>query len=272
VRSLPVLALAASLVLSAAAQTNPPPDLLQNALSLSVEDELASREYVLTQESIEREIGSDGKVVSVKRKTFDIIPLGGEPYRRLIREDGSPLSEQDARREQEKFENTARERARESAEQRGEQLRKYEEKLQARREMFDELPKALTYRVVGEDVIDGHAVWVIEAEPRPGYEPRSLRTRFLTKMRGRVYIAKQQQRMIKVEMVTTGPVSFGWFLAKMAPGTRIVLEQMQLPEGIFVMKRFQINYDVKVALLKQIRGETEHRMWDYRRDPISARR
>jgi hypothetical protein len=227
---------------------------------------------VLTQESIERELGSDGKPKSIKRKTYDIIPLGGEPYRKLVSEDGRPLSEEDARREQEKFEKTARERASESPAERAERLKKYEEKSKVRREMFDELPKALTYRVVGEDTIDGQPVWVLEAEPRPAYEPKSFRTSFLTRMRGRVHISKEHQRMMKVDMVTTGPVSFGWFLAKMAPGTRIILEQMQLPEGIFVMKRFKINYDVKVALVKEIRGETEHRMWDYRRDPISARR
>jgi hypothetical protein len=70
-----------------------------------------------------------------------------------------------------------------------------------------------------------------------------------------------------VDAITTAPVTFGGFLARVAPGTRITMDQMKLSDDIWVLRRFKMAYDVKIALVKQSRGENEQVMWDFRRPP-----
>ena len=39
-------------------------------------------------------------------------------------------------------------------------------------------------------MLGGRDAWVIDAEPRPGFEPHMKEAKFLTKFRGRVWIDK----------------------------------------------------------------------------------
>jgi hypothetical protein len=249
-----------------------PAEIVERALQLGVEDDLRGREYALTQESIERELSKDGEISGVKRKTVDVIPVGGQPYHWLKRRDGQPLSAEEARKERQKYEEVTERRAKETVEQRRRRLAEFEEETRRRQEMFLEIPKAFTFTLAGEGLLDGELVWFIDLNPKPGYEPKSMRTRFLAHMTGRMFVSKQDQRMMKVDVVTTGPVSLGWGMAKLSPGTRIAIEQLRLPEGFCVMKRFKMNYAVRLALVFNRRGEAEHVRWDYRRFSAVAQR
>lgn len=250
----------------AASAANPDPLwIVQRAIALTKQNETAAREYAMTQESIKREIGSDGKVRSTTTETFEVHPIAGEPLQKLIRRNGQPLSPEEARKAHEKFAEGVREREKETPEQRQRRMAKYEHKLSQRRQMLDELPAAFTFQIEGEETVDGHEAWRIQAKQRPGYEPKSARTAFLAKMEGRFWISKQHNRLIKVDAVTTGPVSFGWILAKLAPGSRVSIEQMKLTDDIWVLRRFKLTYDMRIALVKLARGETEQIMWDFRR-------
>lgn len=254
-----------TLLVAARAEGIDPAELVQKALRLNAADEAIAREYEMIRETIERQLGDKGEIKSTRRKTYRVIPVGGQPYQMLLRRDGTDLTPQEARREQEKMEEVLRSRAAESPEARRRRLAEYDQKWGRNREMFDEIPKAFFFRILGEDAVDGFPVWVIGATPKPEYEPRSFRTNFLKHMQGRICISKVHQRAIRIDILTTGPVSFGWFLAKLQPGTRITIEQTFLPEGVWVTRRFKMNYDVRVALIKQMRGEAEQLMWDYRR-------
>ena len=249
-----------------------PVQIVERALELNRRNDPVVLAYRMTQERIKRDLGSDGQVKSTTAETFEVVPVEGEPLQRLIRRNGQPLSPDEARKAQEKFDEAVRERETETAERRRKRLAKYEEKLDERREMLDELPSAFTFVIEGEEAVDGYPAWRIQAKPRPGYQPKSMRSSVLTRMEGRFWISKEHNRLLKVDAVTTGPVSFGWVLAKLAPGTRISMEQMKLTDDVWVLKRFKMTYDVRIALVKQARGETEQIMWDFRRvgTPVRA--
>ena len=252
--------------LARAAATDPDPlHLVRTAVELNRSNEAAVREYGMTQQLIKRELGSDGKVRSTTTETFEVSPVAGEPVQKLIRRNGKPLAPEEAREEQEKFDEVIEKRKRESPEQRARRVAKYEQKLAQRREMLEELPAAFLFAFEGEETVAGHDAWRIRATPRSGYHPKSARSAVLTKMEGRFWISKQHNRLVKVEAVTTGPVSFGWGLAKVAPGTRFTIEQMKLSDGVWVVRRFKMLYDVRIAMVKHARGETEQLMWDFKR-------
>ena len=250
----------------AAAASQPDPlAIVRRAVDLTLQNEALTREYSMIQESVKRELRSDGSVASTKIERFEVHPVAGEPVQKLIQRNGKPLSTSEAREQEDKFNHIVRERKNETPQQRSRRLRKTEQKLIERREMLRELPDAFVFQMMGEEVMDGHEAWRIRATPRPDYKPRSTRSAILTKMEGQFWISKKHTRLIKVDAVTTESVSFGWFLAKVGPGTRITLEQMKLPDDVWVPRRFKIAYDVKIALVKHARGESEQIMWNFSR-------
>lgn len=246
-----------------------PVSIVQKALDLSKASEAAVREYAMTQEVIKREIGSDGKPRATKTETFEVVPVAGEPVQKLIRRNGQPLPPDEARKAQREFDETVRERERETPEHRQRRLAKHERKLAQRRQMLDEVPAAFTFHMDGEETIDGHEAWRIIAKPRPGYKPKTSRMAFFTKMEGRFWISKQYNRLLRIDAITTAPVTFGGFLAKVAPGTRITMDQMKLSDDVWVLRRFKMAYDVRIALVKQARGENEQINWDFRRTDVA---
>jgi hypothetical protein len=130
--------------------------------------------------------------------------------------------------------------------------------------MLRELPKALVYVHAGTEVIDGDECWVLSATPKPGYDPPSMSTKFLTQMHAKVWISKKNHRMLKLDAVSVGPVSLGGFLAKFEKGTRIYLEQVKVDENVWLPSRFKMTYDGRV-LLKTIKGEIEQLSSNFRR-------
>lgn len=257
--------------LPAAASTPDALAIVQKALDLNRETDQLQREYNMIQESIKRDVGSDGKVRSTTAETFEIHVVHGEPVQKLIRKNGHALTPSEARKAQAAFDEKVRELSSESPEERRKRLAEQETKVNRRREMFRELPAAFDFRIVGEERVDGHDSWRIEGKPKPGYQPKTMRAAFLQKMEGQFWISKEHNRLVKLDAVTTGHVSFGWgVLAKVAPGTRFMIEQMRLNDGVWVTRRFKMAYDVQIALIKQKRGETESIMWDFRKPPIAA--
>jgi hypothetical protein len=250
---------------AAAASRLDPLAIVRKAVDLSVQNEALTREYSMIQQSVKREIRSDSSVASTKTETFEVHPVGGEPVQKLIQRNGKSLSESEAREQEDKFNLVVSQRKNENPQQRSRRLKKRDEKLNARREMLQELPDAFVFQMMGEEAMDGHEAWRIRATPRAGYEPRSARSAILTKMEGQFWISKKHNRLIKVDAVTTDNISFGWFLARVGPGTRITFEQMKLPGEVWVLRRFKMAYDVRIALVKHARGETEQIMWNFNR-------
>jgi hypothetical protein len=195
----------------------------------------------------------------------------GEPVRKLIRRDGRALTESESRKAQQEYDRAVRELASESREARRKRISEYDTKINRRREMFEELPAAFDFHIAGEEQVDGHDAWRIVAKPKAGYQPKTMRAAFLTKMEGQFWISKAYNRLIKLDAVTTGTVSFWGFLAKIAPGTRFEIEQMRLTDGAWVTRRFRMAYNMQIALIKTKRGETEQIMWDFHKPPLAAR-
>lgn len=255
-----------SLILVRVVAAEPDPlEIVQKALDFSRRDDNAYKNYTITQQVFERELDDSGNVTSTTTKTYENFMLYGEPYRRLIQRNGQPLPSGEERKEQQKYESARQSRKKESPEQRKERIAEYEQKVAKRREMLDEVARAFAFRHLGSETIDGMDAWILEAKPRPDYKPSSYRTSFFTSMEGKFWISKQYHRLLKVDAVTTGPVTFGWFLAKLGPGTRIAFEQARLEDGVWVMKRLKFSYQLRIALVKKVHSEMETVMTGFRR-------
>ena len=221
-----------AVLLFAAAVADPTPlDIIKSAVEVSAKTDGLRQNYSMTQETINRSPGRES------RKTYEMTFKNGKPYRRLVLKDGAPVN--------------GKSEIYTSSEER-------------RFEMLRELPKALDYTHAGSEVVDGDDCWVLNAIPKPGYDPPSMSTKFLTQMHAKVWISKKHHRMLKLDAVSVGPVSLGGFLAKFEKGTRIYLEQVKVDDNVWLPSRFKMTYDGRV-LFKTIKGEIEQLSSNFRR-------
>lgn len=208
-----------------------PLDIVREAVARSEKTENLKEQYSLTQENVQR---SGTKTTS---KTYELAFRGGKPHRKLIRRDDLPV--------QGDFE-------------------PYTPNEKRRSEMMGEMVKAFDYTLAGEERVDEFDCWVLFAKPKPGYKAPSMQTSFLTQMEGRIWISKKYTRLVKLDVKSIGPVSFGWFLAKLAPGTRIYVEQTRVDDDVWMSKLFRMTYDVRI-LFKSLKGEMEQVQSNFRR-------
>lgn len=230
-----------------------------------------ARDYTYVQRVEERELDANGRVNRTKASTFDVLRLGGRPYRRLIAKDDRPLTGEEARKVGEKFEREVEKRRREGEGERRARLEEEEKSRREERSILNEIPEAFTFRLEREEKVDGLPVWVIEAQPKAGYRGKAKRWELLTKFRGRLWIAQGDYQWVKVEAETIAPVSFGWVLARLQPGARLTFEQQRVNAEVWLPSRATTKVDARVALFKKYRAEVDVRWKEYRKFQAESR-
>jgi hypothetical protein len=217
----------------------------QQIVRLSIAASEADWKAIPHFSDIERD--ADTKGGSTTSKTYKIVMIDGSPYSRLIAVNDKPLSPAEEAQESKKLRDAIANRARESSKQRAKRLAQYEKDRNRMFALMRAMAGAFDFKIVREERLEGHNVYVVEATPRPGYQPNSRETKVLTGMRGRLWIDKDDYQWVKVEAEVIKPVWFGWFIAKVIPGTSFVFDQALVMKGLWLPKHFRV--EVKARLL-----------------------
>jgi hypothetical protein len=217
----------------------------------------------------ERDIQSDGGKKSVK--TQRVWMIGGSPYYELTGINGEPLNAKQRQAEQKKLEHEVKKRRSESPYASNERVAQYLKERHQDQALMREMTNAFVFKMVGEEKLNGHDVYVLDASPKPGYTPPSMETRVLTGMRGRLWIDRKDAQWVKVEAEVFQPVKFGLFIAKVQPGTRFELEQEPVKPDIWLPSHFRMSVNASI-LWWQKNSLDDETYSDYQpKDALSAR-
>jgi hypothetical protein len=203
-----------------------PKEIVRRAMRIDARNRELARRYTYVQRDEERTLDSSGAVKRRESKTWDVVPLQGSQFRRLIQRDDKPLSskeeaQQEAVRQKREAarRKTAELRARETPEQRQKRLDARKRAREREQQEMDEAIDGFDLRLAGEEQIDGVPVWVIDGAPRPGYKFQSNESAgVLSKMKGRIWVAKSDYQPVRIDAETTGTISFGAVLARIYKG------------------------------------------------------
>ncbi len=180
-------------------------------------------------------------------KTYRVLMIDGSPYERMIAINDEPLTaDQEAREERLLREEIAR-RANEPPAERAARVEKYRKGRQRTFNLMHDMVKAFNFELRGKEDLNGRETWVLDATPRPDYQPTSRETKILTGMDGTLWIDCQDYQWVKAEASVIKPVWFGWFLAKVVPGTRFLLTQAPVTESLWLPSQFRV--EVRASLL-----------------------
>lgn len=219
--------------------------------------------YSYTVQEIEEKLDSKGQVRSRTQNTYEVMTLEGSEYRRLLKRDGHDLGIQEQQAEKRKFEQEAERRRTEPAQDRARRIARYERERKQDHAMMNEMAEAFEYRLAGEANIDGRACWILDATPKPGYQPKTRDTKVLTAMKGRMWLDKETAQWVKVEAEVIHPVSF-YAVASVSPGTRFLLEQEPVGEGVWMPKHFAVRVNSSILMFSR-NSQEDDRYSAYRR-------
>lgn len=188
---------------------------------------------------VERDVESKHDGVRVS-KTYRVLMIDGSPYNVVTAMDGRPLSAAEGAIEQRKLAREIAKRRNESERERARRIAKYAREQQHNHAMLQEMVSAFRFRLNSQTRVDGHDCWVLDAEPKPDYDPNDREGRVLKGMKGKLWIDKATYQWVRVQAEVVRPVSFYGFLAKVGPGTQFYLEQEPVADGIWLPKAFDV--------------------------------
>ena len=171
-------------------------------------------------------------------KTYEVLQIDGSPYNRLMAVGDQPLSTSEQQAEDRKLRNEIQKRERESERERTKRVERYLKGQSQDRALLNGMMDAFEFKLVGREVLAGRDCWVLEANPKPGYQPNSRETKVLAGMRGRFWIDQASGNWVKVEAEVFQTVTIAGFFAKVRPGTQFLLEQAPIAGGVWLPKRF----------------------------------
>lgn len=245
--------------------------LLRVASDKDMENEKRARDYTYTERDVEHKLDGKGNTKSTEEKTYDVLEIYGEQVQRLIAKNDKPLDAKEAAKEDSKIQKIIDKRKNESEADRRKREEKEEKEREDDRKFEREVADAYNFTLVGTEQINGREAWVINAEPRPGFEPRMKEAKFLPKFHGRVWIDKDDLQMAKLDVEAIDTVSLGWVLARIHKGTRVMVEQTRVNDEVWLPEHVAFKVDARIALFKGFLVDGDQTYSDYKKFRTSAR-
>jgi hypothetical protein len=229
------------------------------------------RDYTYIERDVEKSMGGNGQVKSTETKTYEIVAIYGEQVRRLIEKDDKPLDAKEAAKEEERIQKIVDKHKNESEDDRKKRLDKEAKQREESRKFVAEVADSHDFRLIGTETVDGREAWVIDGDPRPGYEPQDKGANFVSKFRGRLWIDKQDMQLVRMDVEAVDTASVGWVLARIHKGTRFTYEQMRMNDEIWLPQHLTYKFDARVALLKGYNVDGEQTYRDYKKFGTSSK-
>jgi hypothetical protein len=264
-----VLALAP--IALAAAQAPDAREIVRRSLEANEQNWKIARNYTFLQRTEERRMDSSGQVKSKEVKTYDITLLEGSPYIRLVARDDHPLPPADEKKEQDKLNKSIVERMKETPAQRERRISDYDKRRSRQQDAMREIGDAFDFQIVGLDRVEGHDVWVLQATPRPGYQPRSSDAKILPHVRGKLWIDQKSYHWAKLEAEVITPISWGLFLVRLDSGARIHFDETRVNDEVWLPRHIWIAASARLGLFKKLRVEEDTVYKNYRRFQTDSR-
>jgi hypothetical protein len=261
----------AGLFLSGAAVARPPAadidvkGLIKKSVAANDSDWKALPGYSHQERDVEGKLDSDGHLRDKQEKTYRVMMIDGSPYNQLIAMNGEPLAPERKKQEQERLKTERRKRAGDSQSARSSRIEKYKKERAEEHLLMQQMVAAFHFRMAGEEKIDGHDCYVLDATPNSDYRPPVTKARVLTGMKGRLWIEKKSYHWVRVHAQVVKPVEFALFIAKVRPGTEFELNQTPVDGAIWLPSRFSQSVNASVLGVYEMRTRHEEYYSNYER-------
>jgi len=200
--------------------------------------------YVYMERDEDRRLDSQGQVKSENVDVTRMMLVNGARFEQLMEHNGQLPSAT----EQKKSDEDLNKLKHETPEEQTARLRKNQENMSFLRDVLE----AFDFQLIGEEVVDGRAAYVLQAMPHPGYHPHGKFGKMFSKVEGKLWVGKQDFGWIKVDGEVTQSFSMGLFVARVQRGSHIILEQTCVGDAVWVPRRLEVRASARILFLKSL--------------------
>jgi hypothetical protein len=177
----------------------------------------------------------------------------------VVARDDKPLPPAEQKKEEERLRKSIEDRRKETEEQRQRRIAAAQKRRDERRlTSLKELPEAFDFSLAGEEAIDGHDAWIVDATPRRGFKGATTLSRAMfPKVHFRFWIEKADYHPVKLEIDALDTISLGLFLVRLSKGSRVTIEFARVNNEVWLPKRMAMTAAVRLVLVKGLRIDSQ---------------
>jgi len=249
----------------------PDPSVVLTEVISNLDKVQAGREdYTATKTVVEQEMDRYGQVRKTEVRAYHVFFLSGKPVEKLIAENGRPLPEDKARKEEARVEKLIRENQARAA-------RTAAEKARAAADRDDgEASAAVILRLCRfvngrRESFRGRDVLVYEFEPRPDAKANGRVESWIKKITGQVRIDEEARQLVRLEARTTDPLKVGGGLfLSVNKGSTMVLEQDLVKGEMWLPTYAEVHASARFLLLKGFKTHQTQTFSDYKKFAVDT--
>lgn len=215
-------------------------DIVRHATSKMQADWAAAPDFAFVQRDATTSKGT------TMCKTHQVFMISGSDYYMPIAMDDRPLTTDQQKLELQKLEQEVDRRNRETPEEAQRRSKQYRKLRQQNGILLTEFTKAFDFTSAGEETINGHEAYVLDARPRAGYHPPNRTAKILIGMQGRLWVDKDSFHWVKAEAEVLKPVSIFGLFARVLPATKMELETTPVTDSVWLVSRFAVDLRISV--------------------------
>ena len=211
-------------------------NLVGRAKARKERDENEEKRLAYSKRVVTNKLQADGALKDREEKVYQVAPVKGEPTPKLIQKNGKPPSPSDLKEEEAR-------------------LRKEREASQKRKdsdpentiELNEELVGKYDFEVVGEEVVEGRPVYVLNFQPKSHNLPVRRKIDYvLNRIAGKVWVDEEDYEIAKANMRLTESAQLWWGLVASLRGFSAAFEQTRLPDGCWFLKHLDWTIDARL--------------------------
>ena len=196
-------------------------------------------------------LGRSAEVKDSETRTYEITPLEDDYYRKLVKKDGKPLSEQEARNEEKKLEESLKRQTHLSISERNKLEKKKMERRRKEEQFWNEVTKAFDFIEVGGETVEGRSTRVFKAIPRAQYVPEESDFELLKKIKGKIWVDRADDQVSRAEVEFIEDIRFGGgFVAKVNKGGSFTVLQKKVNDEVWFPSHSEVVVNGRLLLFK----------------------
>jgi hypothetical protein len=256
---MPAVVLAAALLLLGAQSPALPEG---NAYVRGLAEKQRHREEILdlyTYDTLEvrEDLDDRGAAKESHQRRYETFFVLGRPLRRLVEEDGRPLSP----------ERQAREDA--AARELAEAVRSGRAVVERPGVRLSAVLGRYDFRAVGREEVAGRTAIVLEFQPRAGERPLE-NDRLLRQVRGRLWVDERETEVVRAELANLAPIKIGMGLKASVSSLSTRIEFRKVDDAVWLPAEDETVVAGRVMLFKKFRTRVRRTYSGYRKFSVDA--
>ena len=221
------------------------PEIVQRATNAINADWAADPKYACVEKD---EVHKGDKTTS---KSFLVVMIDGSDYKLPLAIDDQPLPPDRQKAELVKLKNEIEHRKAELPAVRRRRISEWKSKRDESGELLLDFPVKSDFKMLREEVKNGHPSWVLAATPKPGLVPTDRTTKVYAGMEAVVWVDKETLQPVHIECDVVRQVPIYGPLASVLPGTKIEIDMTPVAGSVWLIDDVSMRLNVsKVKMFK----------------------